>query len=199
MRFQNVSHKTLKTVAARPVLASPCHLRPRPNLCRPLLASSSPLVAQCRHQSSYPERIAIFGGGIGGLSSAYFISKAFPQSKITLFEAGKETGGWIKSRRVEVVGQDGKRGNVLFEMGPRTLRNATVTAGLVRYTCTHGNHCADPLCRFKSSASLTTSHTPSVASLARRTASSTTPIDSTASPLSAPRLPTFSRYGRQVY
>jgi hypothetical protein len=58
-----------------------------------------------------------------------------------LFEAGKETGGWIRSRRVNVEGYnpdpdkgtvgDLVEGSVVFELGPRTLRNATVTAGLV--------------------------------------------------------------------
>lgn len=141
MRFQNVSLKTLKTVAARPVLASPLsstlllqssHVHhPR---TRPLLASSTLLSSpgQCRYQSSYPERIAVLGGGIGGLCSAYFVSREFPHSKVTLFEAGKETGGWIQSRRVQVQDQDGKDGSVLFELGPRALRNAIVTAGLVR-------------------------------------------------------------------
>jgi oxygen-dependent protoporphyrinogen oxidase len=67
----------------------------------------------------------VLGGGVAGLSSAYFVSREFPNSKITLFEAGKETGGWIKSKRVNVLG-----GDVVFELGPRTLRNATVTAHL---------------------------------------------------------------------
>jgi len=68
----------------------------------------------------------VLGGGVAGLSSAYFVSKEFPNSKITLFEAGKETGGWIKSKRAQVEG-----GDVVFELGPRTLRNATCTALLV--------------------------------------------------------------------
>jgi oxygen-dependent protoporphyrinogen oxidase len=68
----------------------------------------------------------VLGSGVAGLSSAYFASKEFPNSKITVFEAGKEKGGWIKSRKVEVPG-----GEVIFELGPRTLRNATVTAHLV--------------------------------------------------------------------
>jgi oxygen-dependent protoporphyrinogen oxidase len=134
MRLKHVSlSQTLKTAVARPL-----HLqwhRPSriPQLYRPLLASRLPSL--CRYQStskSQPENIAILGGGIAGLSSAYFVSKEFPNAKITLFEAGKETGGWIKSRRVQVEGHDGKKGEVLFELGPRTLRNSTVTAGLVR-------------------------------------------------------------------
>ncbi|KAG9193535.1 protoporphyrinogen/coproporphyrinogen III oxidase [Alternaria panax] len=136
MRLQNVSHQTLKTVAVRPALAShaPSPLHPhRPHVAssqRLLLRSTAPHAV--RYQSSYPERIAILGGGIAGLSSAYFIAREFPNSKVVVFEAGKDKGGWIKSRRVEVVDSEGKKGNVLFELGPRTLRNATVTAGLIQ-------------------------------------------------------------------
>ncbi|KAH7371555.1 hypothetical protein BKA66DRAFT_535139 [Pyrenochaeta sp. MPI-SDFR-AT-0127] len=111
---------TLKTVAARPLVSS--QLLPASQWQR--------RIAPCRYSSTsaaYPERIAILGGGIAGLSSAYFVSKEFPKSKITLFEAGKQTGGWIKSKRVEVPG-----GDILFELGPRTLRNATPTASLIQ-------------------------------------------------------------------
>ena len=102
---------TLRARALRPLLTSQCtHLR-----------FSSTSAAQ-------PERIAVLGGGIAGLSSAYFASKEFPNSKITVYESGKETGGWIKSKRVHVPG-----GDVLFESGPRTLRNATPTAYLVSW------------------------------------------------------------------
>jgi oxygen-dependent protoporphyrinogen oxidase len=135
MRLQSHVSLTLnKAVAARALqsqLQRPSRIIPQWN--RPLLASQLPSL--CRYQSTskpQPENIAILGGGIAGLSSAYFVSREFPQAKITLFEAGKETGGWIKSRRVPVEGQDGQKGDVLFELGPRTLRNSTVTAGLVR-------------------------------------------------------------------
>ena len=66
---------------------------------------------------------------MAGLSSAYFVSKEFPNSKITVFEAGKNAGGWLKSKKVQVPG-----GEIVFEQGPRTLRSSTVTAHLVRYT-----------------------------------------------------------------
>ena len=127
----------MKTVAARPLLASQC-LRSSPRilpLSRVLLPSSS----QCHRYryssttataaSTYPERIAVLGGGIAGLASAYFVSKEFPKSRITIFEAGKETGGWIKSKRVDLPNGGG---NILFELGPRTLRNATPTASLIQ-------------------------------------------------------------------
>jgi oxygen-dependent protoporphyrinogen oxidase len=80
------------------------------------------------------------------LTSAHFIAKEFPQSKVVVFEAGKDKGGWIKSRRVDVVDAEGKKGNVLFELGPRTLRNATVTAGLVSRTYPHRSGTANGVC-----------------------------------------------------
>ncbi|KAH6644316.1 hypothetical protein C7974DRAFT_18507 [Boeremia exigua] len=99
---------TLRARGLRPLLASQCTR---------LRFSTAP---------AHPERIAVLGGGIAGLSSAYFASKEFPNSRITVYESGDETGGWIRSKRVQVPG-----GEVNFESGPRTLRNATITAHLV--------------------------------------------------------------------
>ena len=103
---------TLKRAALRPAVSSLC------NRCR-------------RHASSqaYPEKVAVLGGGISGLVSAYFVSQEFPKSKITIHEANKDSGGWIQSRRVQVPG-----GDVLFEYGARTLRpgkDALITTKLV--------------------------------------------------------------------
>jgi oxygen-dependent protoporphyrinogen oxidase len=100
---------TLKHVALRPLTASQC--------TRYRYSSTS---------AAYPERVAVFGGGIAGLSSAHFIAKEFPKTKITIFEGGSETGGWIRSKRVKVPG-----GDVLFEAGPRGLRSSIPTALLV--------------------------------------------------------------------
>lgn len=97
-----------------------------------LRAVASSLCNRCRrHVSSqaYPEKVAVLGGGISGLASAYFVAREFPQSKITVHEANKDGGGWIQSRRIDVPG-----GDVLFEYGPRTLRpgkDALITAQLV--------------------------------------------------------------------
>jgi oxygen-dependent protoporphyrinogen oxidase len=62
--------------------------------------------------------VAILGGGISGLSAAYYLAKASPKTKVILIESSKRVGGWIRSQRVEC----GQKDNVLFEMGPRTLR-----------------------------------------------------------------------------
>lgn len=103
---------TLKRVALRQAASSLC-LR-----CR-----------RCASSQAYPEKVAVLGGGISGLASAYFVAKEFPKSKITIYEANKDSGGWIQSRRVKTP-----TGDVLFEYGARTLRpagNALITAQVV--------------------------------------------------------------------
>lgn len=73
--------------------------------------------------------VAILGGGITGLASAYYLTKELPEAKITIYEASDRLGGWLSSKRVPV-----KDGSILFEAGPRTLRpssNGMLSARLV--------------------------------------------------------------------
>ena len=72
-----------------------------------------------KRSSPNPEarNIAIIGGGITGLSTAYYISKDIPHAKITIFERSDRLGGWLDSERLQVDG-----GEILFEWGPRSLR-----------------------------------------------------------------------------
>ena len=76
--------------------------------------------------------IAVLGGGITGLASAFYLSEAFPKSSITLYEGSSRLGGWLHSTSVDVG-----NGQVVFEQGPRNLRpsipNGMVTLDLVRY------------------------------------------------------------------
>lgn len=60
--------------------------------------------------------VAVIGGGVSGLSAAYYLSRApLPNlASIVVLEAGTRLGGWIHSRR----SNDG----AVFEYGPRTLR-----------------------------------------------------------------------------
>ncbi len=57
-------------------------------------------------------KISILGGGISGLSAAYYALKKYPQAKITLFEKSDRLGGWIETTEVD---------GFLFERGPRTF------------------------------------------------------------------------------
>lgn len=74
--------------------------------------------------------IAVLGGGITGLATAYYLTKELPRANITVYEASDRLGGWLSSKRVPV-----KDGSILFEAGPRTLRpasNGVLSARLVR-------------------------------------------------------------------
>ena len=110
----------LKNCYIRPA----CNLRHPPNLSRHLSTGST------APRSNIPD-VAVLGGGITGLSTAYYLSKSLPSStRIVLFEAGSRLGGWLNSTSVDVG-----NGKVVFERGPRTLRpsvpNGLVTLDLV--------------------------------------------------------------------
>lgn len=65
--------------------------------------------------------IAVVGGGLTGLTTAYYLAKQLPSTaKITLYEGSDRLGGWIRTDRVP-VDVEGVRGVVSFERGPRTL------------------------------------------------------------------------------
>lgn len=55
----------------------------------------------------------VLGGGLGGLSAAYYLSK-LPNQTINLIESTARTGGWIKSNKQPT--------GAIFEEGPRTIR-----------------------------------------------------------------------------
>lgn len=65
--------------------------------------------------------VAVLGGGLTGLTTAYYLAKWLPSTtKITLLEGSDRLGGWIRTDRVPVkVG--GVEGVVNFERGPRSL------------------------------------------------------------------------------
>jgi oxygen-dependent protoporphyrinogen oxidase len=81
-----------------------------------------------------PNDYAVLGGGITGLTTAYYLSKEKPHAKITLYEGSDRLGGWLNSKAVDVGD-----GSVVFEQGPRTLRPNTpaslVTLELVCHHC----------------------------------------------------------------
>ena len=87
------------------------------------------------HGLAQPEdaitNVAVLGGGISGLASAYFLSRRLPRAKVTLFERSSRLGGWLHSEKVDV-----SNGKILLEKGPRSIRpntlGAKVTLGLVR-------------------------------------------------------------------
>ncbi|KAI9332669.1 hypothetical protein BDR26DRAFT_1010480 [Obelidium mucronatum] len=79
----------------------------------------------------------VVGGGISGLSAAWFLARALPPTaKVTVLEASGRAGGWIASHQ---------KNGILAEAGPRTLRPhgaaGTATLGLV-----HALRLGDAVC-----------------------------------------------------
>lgn len=58
-------------------------------------------------------KVLILGGGITGLSAAWFLLRRYPKVKITLLEREDRLGGWIRTSH---------EGGFLFEKGPRTFQ-----------------------------------------------------------------------------
>ncbi len=60
-------------------------------------------------------KYVILGGGISGLSLAFFLKKASPDCQITLIEKEASLGGWLQTEQHD---------SFLFEKGPHSLRLA---------------------------------------------------------------------------
>ncbi|KAF8810047.1 protoporphyrinogen oxidase [Phlegmacium glaucopus] len=65
-----------------------------------------------------PKSIAVLGGGLTGLSSAFHLSRRFPTAKVTVIEKQARLGGWVRSERIKIR----EDASMLLEAGPRTLR-----------------------------------------------------------------------------
>ncbi|KAK3907836.1 Protoporphyrinogen oxidase [Frankliniella fusca] len=57
---------------------------------------------------------AVLGGGISGLSAAYYLHKLGVKPKVNVYEASSRVGGWIWTSK--------QKNGLLFEQGPRTIR-----------------------------------------------------------------------------
>ena len=66
-------------------------------------------------------KVAVVGGGVSGLTFAYFLSKLRPDIKVTIYESKDRCGGWIHSDLI----QDRHGDTVMVEKGPRTLRGVS--------------------------------------------------------------------------
>lgn len=78
------------------------------------------------------QNIAVLGGGITGLATAFDLSRAIPDAKIVIYEREKRLGGWLNSEHVQVPG-----GEVLFEWGPRSIRPDQTGAGAATISLVH--------------------------------------------------------------
>lgn len=96
------------------------------------LSSKAPNEDKARRQdpsavaTSVPQNIAVLGGGLTGLTTAYYLTRFHPRAKITLYEADSRLGGWVdtQSLRVTSAGEgvgDTKDSCILVERGARTV------------------------------------------------------------------------------
>ncbi|GAK68420.1 DUF185-domain-containing protein [Moesziomyces antarcticus] len=89
------------------------------------LATSSALLAAA---ASEKKRIAVLGGGIAGLTSAYRLAQQLPQDRydVVLLEQQSRLGGWIQSQRLSLPSDASTSPSptALVEMGPRSIRPA---------------------------------------------------------------------------
>ncbi len=79
--------------------------------------------------------IAVIGGGITGLATAYNLTQRIPDAKITIYEEKDRLGGWVDSEVIKV-----DNGEILFEWGPRTLRPALGDSGLATVDLVFDNY-----------------------------------------------------------
>ncbi|PHH54285.1 hypothetical protein CFIMG_003913RA [Ceratocystis fimbriata CBS 114723] len=79
---------------------------------------------QLSELSETPKTIGILGGGITGLSTAYYLARENPDMKITIFEASDRLGGWMNTHTAIDPGTEMP---VYIENGPKTLRSLTST------------------------------------------------------------------------
>ncbi|KAK4185985.1 hypothetical protein QBC35DRAFT_502566 [Podospora australis] len=69
-----------------------------------------------------PRSVAVLGGGLTGLSTAWYLTRFLPDAKITIYEASNRLGGWIDSEQVEVTTPEGEKGTVCFQRGARLIK-----------------------------------------------------------------------------
>jgi hypothetical protein len=71
-----------------------------------------------------PQKIAVLGGGLTGLTTAFYLTRFLPHAKITLYESSNRLGGWAETRGE--VEEDPYA--PIFELGPRAINVARRSA-----------------------------------------------------------------------
>ncbi|KLU91118.1 protoporphyrinogen oxidase [Magnaporthiopsis poae ATCC 64411] len=74
-------------------------------------------------QNRPPATIAVLGGGVTGLTTAYYLTKFLPSARITLYEASDRLGGWVDSHTMDLHKRltSGMPARVVCEYGPRLI------------------------------------------------------------------------------
>ncbi|KAI5797900.1 hypothetical protein DFH27DRAFT_560747 [Peziza echinospora] len=93
-------------------------------LLTPLCLSRNVNVPSKSQINSDVKSVAVLGGGISGLTTAFYLTKFYPGLPITLYEKSDRLGGWLNTKEITT-----KDGRIQFECGPRTIRPGPI-AGL---------------------------------------------------------------------
>lgn len=116
---------SLASSLPRRLPTSGCLARPRPS-------SRSPLTIQqrsCLHATTAahdaPKDIAVLGGGLTGLTTAYYLTRFHPTAKITLYEEAWRLGGWIDTEVTTVDDPSTDQKHWYQERGARTVAPQT--------------------------------------------------------------------------
>lgn len=77
-----------------------------------------------------PRNIAVLGGGLTGLTTAYYLTRFHPTAKVTLYEADSRLGGWLDTdpvnvRSVSEENQDWNDRFLFMERGARAVAPQT--------------------------------------------------------------------------
>ncbi|KAI3392150.1 hypothetical protein diail_6128 [Diaporthe ilicicola] len=104
-------------------------LPPRPRWLETNAASLSPSPSPCSFRRGYatassselPSDIAVLGGGLTGLTTAYYLTRFHPDAKITIYESEARVGGWIDTEQAEVITLEDNEETISFERGARVV------------------------------------------------------------------------------
>lgn len=78
-------------------------------------------------KSKEPKSIAVLGGGLTGLATAWYITRFMPHAKVTIYESSGRLGGWLDTETVNVTGLNGEKGTIQFERGARMVKPYGIT------------------------------------------------------------------------
>lgn len=70
---------------------------------------------------SLPQDIAVLGGGLTGLTTAYYLTRFHPDAKITIYESQARVGGWVDTQQFEITTLEDNEETISFERGARVV------------------------------------------------------------------------------
>lgn len=107
-------------ISSGPPSPSPLR-RPSPKSSRSSSCASLRSYATTTSEPQLPKDIAVLGGGLTGLTTAFYLTRFAPNAKITIYEAADRLGGWVDTEHIPVKTQEGEDVTISFERGARVV------------------------------------------------------------------------------